>query len=389
MKYLWLYFALLFSNFTFSQVPNPYALIDAKMDKIPDSLTRSTAQISKYIKENFKSDNDRVRAAFYWTASRISYDVANMYAINFNETKEDKIEKTLKSKKGVCINYAEIFNEITNKIGVKSVVIEGYTKQNGKADYVAHAWCGAKLDDNWLVFDPTWASGYVNSKKQFVKKINNEYYKADPLKIINSHMPFDYLWQFLGYPISNEQFLAGQTKVRSNTPPFDYFTEIEKYENYSYMDKLKSSAERIELAGVKNALVFDRLAHKKAEIENLNIKQTVDNYNDIVDEFNEAIALYNNFINYRNTQFKPTFQDNTIKEMIETPRNRLAKCKEAVYNLKNVDKANISVVNGLKRNTTKALEDADVQLKFVNEYISKSKSERKAMLGQRTNILGL
>jgi hypothetical protein len=384
MKWFSFLIAILFSNLVFSQVTNPYAVVDAKMDKIPDSVTKSTSQIANYIKDNFKTDNDKVRAAFFWTASRISYDIENMYSINFNATKEEKINNTLKSKKGVCINYAEIFNEITNKIGVKSVVIDGYTKQNGKVDLVAHAWCGVLLDDNWFVFDPTWASGYVTPKKQFVKKMNNSYYKADPVKIIASHMPFDYLWQFLGYPVSNDQFLAGQTKIKSSEPPFDYFTEIERYESYSYVNKLKSSAERIELAGIKNALVLDRLKHKKAEIENLNVRQTVDNFNDIVTEFNEAIALYNNFVNYRNTQFKPMFQDSTIKEMIQTPRDRLAKCKDAVYALKNVDKANLSVVNGLKKSTTKALEDAENQLKFVNEYISKSKNDRKAMLGQKT-----
>ena len=383
MKYFCL-LLMLFSNLIWSQVVNPYAIVDAKINTIPDSLTKSTSLISKYIKVNFKTNNDKVRAAFYWTASRISYDVANMYAINFNETKEDKINKSLKTRKGICTNYAEIFNDITNKVGIKSVVIEGYTKQNGKVDQVAHAWCGVLLDDNWFVFDPTWASGFVNSKMQFVKRINNYYYKAEPTKIIATHMPFDYLWQFHGFPVSNEQFIAGQVRVKPVGAPFDYFTEIEKHENLSYLDKLKSTAERIELAGVKNGLIFDRLANKKAEIENLNSNQNIDKFNAIVDEFNEAIALYNNFINYRNAQFKPTFQDSTIKEMIETPRDKLAKCKADVYALKNVDSGNLSLVNGLKKNTTKALEDADEQLKFVNEYISKSKSERKAMMGQRT-----
>ena len=383
MKYFCISLVLL-SNLIWSQAANPYATIDAKMNAIPDSLTKSTSLISKYINDNFKTNNDKVRAAFYFTASRISYDVENRFALNFNETKEDKITKSLKSKKGICTNYAEIFNEITNKVGVKSLVIEGYTKQNGKVDNVAHAWCGVLLDDNWFIFDPTWASGYVNPKMQFVKKLNNVYYKADPIKIIASHMPFDYLWQFLGYPISNEQFMAGHILVKSSEPSFDYFNEIEKHENLSYLDKLKSSAQRIEIAGVKNALVFDRLAHKKSEIENLSNNQNVDKFNDIVAEFNEAIALYNNFINYRNAQFKPTFQDSTIKEMIETPRDKLAKCKADVYALKNVDSGNVLIVNGLKKNTTKALEDADEQLKFVNEYISKSKSERKAMMGQRT-----
>ena len=376
-KFLFIF--IIFSNVFYGQTTNPFASIDNIMDKIPVESTKSTGIISKYINANFTNDNDKVRAAFYWTAASITYDLENMFAINFNETKEDKINKTLKSRKGICINYAEIFNDIVNKVGIKCVVIEGYTKQNGKADYVAHAWCGVKLNDDWFVFDPTWASGYVNQNKQFIKKINNNYYMANPVKIIESHMPFDYLWQFLGYPISNEQFLSGKIKTDKTKPPFDYYNQIELYENLSYLEKLKASAERIALAGVKNALVFDRLANKKAEIENLNSNKNAESFNNIATNFNEAILLYNNFINYRNTQFKPTFQDATLKELIETPRNVLFKCKEEIYTLKNSDSANLQLVNGLKKSINQALLDAEEQLKFVTLYISKSKSERKLL----------
>ncbi len=387
MKYIFFSFILFFPLFINAQAVNQYAAIDQKMDVIPESETKSTSLITKYINDNFKTNDEKVRAAFYWTASKISYDIENMYAINFNETKEQKIDKTLKSKKGVCINYAEIFNEITNKLGVKSVVIEGYTRQNGKASYVAHAWCGVKMGEDWFVFDPTWASGYVNQKNQFVKKFNPIYYKADPVKIIVSHMPFDYLWQFLGYPISNDQFLAGQFNINKSLPAFDYFSEIEKYENYPYIDKLVSSAQRIEAAGVKNGLVFDRLAHKKAEIETLTHNKTSQEFNAISAEFNEAINLYNNFINYRNNKFSPAYSDAVIKEMIETPRNTIARCKESLSNLKNVDDSNLPLVKGLSKSIEKSLGLCDEQLAFVNSYISKSKSERKALFVQKS-ILG-
>lgn len=387
MKFIFLSFFLSFTLIINAQAVNQYAAVDAKIAVIPDSLSKSTALIANYIQNNFKTDDEKVRAAFYWTASKISYDIENMYAINFNETKEQKIDKTLKSKKGVCINYAEIFNDITNKLGVKSVVIEGYTRQNGKASYVAHAWCGVKMGDDWFVFDPTWASGYVNSKNQFVKKFNPIYYKADPVKIIISHMPFDYLWQFLGYPISNEMFLAGQTKTNKSQPAFDYYTEIERYETLPYIDKLKSSAQRIELAGVKNALVFDRLANKKAEIEVLTHNKMSEEYNAISSSFNEAINQYNDFINYRNRKFTPTYTDGIIKEMIETPRNTFLKCKESISNLKNVDDSNLPNVKNLSTSINKAIDMCDEQLKFVNDYISKNKSQRKALFGQRS-ILG-
>jgi transglutaminase/protease-like cytokinesis protein 3 len=196
---------LFFSVFSFAQNNLVYDLIDKKIALIPQQSTTSTKEIANYIEANFKTDNEKIRAIFYWTASNISYDVANMFAVNFGETTQDRITKTLKTKKGICGDYAAIFNEIASSVGIKSVVISGYTKQNGKISDLAHAWCAAKIDNKWFVFDPTWGSGSLTNGK-FVKKINNYYFKAEPSKIISSHIPFDYLWQFLNYPITNGEF---------------------------------------------------------------------------------------------------------------------------------------------------------------------------------------
>lgn len=52
-----------------------------------------------------------------------------MFAINFYEKKEDKIAKPLKTRKGICENYASLFTDICIKSGLKSFVIEGYTSK--------------------------------------------------------------------------------------------------------------------------------------------------------------------------------------------------------------------------------------------------------------------
>ena len=88
MKKVFLF--LIFTGISFGQVKSPYALIDAKMDKIPADLSTSTDGIVKYINENFKSENDKIRAAFYWIASNISYDIENITSIDFKEVSPDK-----------------------------------------------------------------------------------------------------------------------------------------------------------------------------------------------------------------------------------------------------------------------------------------------------------
>src|SRR5450759_502438 len=191
----------LVSQILFAQKPviNEYSTIDKRALQLPESLTKTIDGIAGYVTSNFKTDKEKARAIFIWIASNIQYDIDNMFAINFYEQKEEKISKALRNRKGICENYAALFNDVASKSGIISFMIEGYTKQNGFADYIPHAWCAALIDNSWFMFDPTWGSGYVSNGK-FYKKINNDYFKVAPSTLIKSHMPFDFLWEFLNYP---------------------------------------------------------------------------------------------------------------------------------------------------------------------------------------------
>ncbi len=121
---LFLFLLTFFSiNKAIGQVANEYAAIDKKMAVMPDSLSNSTQKIANYINSKFTKDSEKLRAAFFWTANSIAYDVPNMFEPNFLDSPQEKILKTLKSKKGVCIHYAEVFNDIVNKTGITCYVI--------------------------------------------------------------------------------------------------------------------------------------------------------------------------------------------------------------------------------------------------------------------------
>ena len=346
--------------------------------QLPDSLTKTTDLIANYIIANFSSDNDKSRAIFIWVASNIQYDIDNMFAINFYEKKEDKIAKTLKTRKGICENYASLFTDICIKSGLKSFVIEGYTRQNGFTDYLPHAWSATLIDTSWFLFDPTWGSGYVNGGK-FFKKINNEYFKAPPATLIKSHIPFDYLWQFLNYPISNQEFYEGKTQQNKTKVYFSFKDTLQAYEKQSHIEQLISSAYRVEKNGVKNSLVFDRLQHLKLEIENDRQTKTVNTYNSAVVDYNEAINGLNEFINYRNKQFTPKKSDPEIQSMLDVPDNKL---KEAKNKLGEISSTDVNTAHMI-RQFTKSIDDASKQMKeqqdWLKLYFSKSKSGRKSM----------
>ncbi|MGO4904656.1 transglutaminase domain-containing protein [Flavobacterium sp. W20_MBD1_R3] len=383
MKNIFLLLSFFFSLLSIGQVNPGYALVDAKMAAIPANSTTSIDAIASYINANFKTETDKIRAVFYWTASNISYDVANMYSLNPNETGAEKITKTLKTKKGVCIHYATVFNALVQKIGIQSYIIEGYTKQNGKVSDLAHAWTAAKIDKKWYIFDPTWGSGYVNNGK-FSKKLNNSYFKAEPAKIIASHIPFDYLWQFLNYPITNAAFYEGKIQSNKTKNYFDFEKEIDKYNALPEADKLFASAERIEKNGLKNAMILERYEGKKEQLTYLRQNANIEKLNTVVRELNEAVVLLNDFIQYRNNKFKPTMSDGEISSMIQTPREKLAKCQNDIYSVGFVGSQNTANVASMKKSIEATLAQAEEHALFVKNYLSKSKIVRKTMFSKVT-----
>lgn len=374
---------LMFTFFSFGQVKSPYALTDAKMDKIPADLSSSTDGIAKYINENFKSENDKIRAVFYWTASNIRYDIENIASIDFKEVSPDKIKNTVISKKGVCIHYAEVFNDIAKKVNIKSYIVYGYTKQNGKVDVLSHAWCAARIDSTWWLFDPTWGAGYVD-KNKFFKKLNNLNFKAAPAQFVATHMPFDYLWQFLDYPVTNQEFIDGKTQINTTKPKFDFVNQIEEYDRMSDLDKARTVLIRIQNNGVKNSLIQEMVQFQKSEADALQNNEAMAKMQGISDDYNLAIAQFNDFIMYRNNKFKPLLPDEAIKEMIVTPKQKILDCQNRIYKIGKYNDNNFENVKSLKKSIIDILKHIEEQEKFVNDYLSKSKSARKGMFTKVT-----
>jgi hypothetical protein len=381
MKNIYLLLFIFCSMFSFGQTTIGYALVDAKINAIPANATISTDAIVNFINANFKTDNDKIRAAFYWTASNIRYDVKNMMNQNPFETSQEKITNTLETRTGVCIDYAEVFNELMKKIGIETYIIDGYTKQNGKIATLAHAWTASKIDQKWYVFDPNWGAGYVNNGK-FTRKLNNYYFKVDPSKIITSHIPFDYLWQFLNYPITNAEFYEGKNQINKTKKYFDFEKEIAQQNSLTEIDKLFTSAERIEKNGLKNAMIVEYYEVTKKHLKALRENANIDKLNAVLVEMNQAIVLLNDFIYYRNNKFKPTLPDNEIANMIQKAKAQLIKCQKDIYTIGSTGSENAANLTSIKKSIEANLAIAEEHASFVKTYLSKSKTVRKTMFSK-------
>lgn len=362
------------------KVQKNYDLIDAKMDKMPSDFNQSMDDISKYIKTNFETESDRIRAVYYWTVKTISYDVDNMFEVKFDEKLQDRIARAFNDKKGVCFDYANIFNQLATSVGIKSVVVNGYTKWNKvKVDNLSHSWNAARIDDKWYLFDPTWGSGYVVNGI-FTRRPDDKHFKVDPELMINTHMPFDYLWQLREYPISNQEFIEGVYTGDDAKQKFDYANEIIRFESLPRIDQLKEVSDRIEKGGMRNQHISQAFVYAKTAWRNENEREKGKKYTEIIDQFNRVNKQLNDFIHYRNKQFQPLVSDEEIKRKIQEPIDSLIKCQEVLSDFeKEVSSANKSSVENLRKTISQTLERANEHLQFVNLYLTKPILVRKTM----------
>jgi hypothetical protein len=367
-----------------------YAAIDKKALEIPLSQTKTTRDIAGYMNEQFKTEEEKVRGIFIWVAANLEYDLDNMFAVNNNETREDKIKKALKTRRGICENYAAVFNDICRKCGLNSEIIVGYTRQEGFSDFLRHGWCAVQVDGKWRLFDPTWGSGYIMNNK-FTPKINNEFYEADPQMLIKTHMPFDPVWQLSYYPVSNKEYTDKKTQLNNGKPYFSFPDTIKIFQGLTELQQWEAEARRLEQNGVSNMPVHDRLANLKSNIDvyyrNEEVhkqNRIVDRYNVAVDDFNEGVSALNVFINYRNKQFSPMKSDPAIQGMVDSAENKISRAENSLRSIRGgYDKID-AMMQPVQRSIDEARKVLDDQKEFLAEYFGKSKLGRKTMFRKYT-----
>lgn len=367
-----------------------FAATDKKVKELPATAATSTAGIAGWISGNFTRDTDKARAAYIWVASNLSYDIDNMFALNFHEKRADKVVKALATRKGVCEHYAALFVEICTKAGLKAFVVEGFTRQNGFVDYIPHAWSAVRTDGQWHLFDPTWGSGYVQNGK-FTRKISNNYFKVAPEKIVKTHLPFDYMWQCLEYPVTSSEFIEGKAATRTGKQPFAFTDSIAVFETQSEMEYYAAAVNRIEQNGLRNSMQFDRLQQLKMALENDRQNKLVEDqnrkseiYNNAVSKFNRTIYYFNEFVDYRNKQFKPEKTDADIQAMLDAAANKLKETDSLLATIQQPQASLATLVEDLKQKTPDIGKHISEQQEWLKKYFSKGKAGRKSMFTKYT-----
>ncbi|MDR1130200.1 MAG: hypothetical protein LBK96_04395 [Prevotellaceae bacterium] len=269
-----------------------YRYIDSVMRVCPAQRTQSVENIGKYIKDKFSSDSDRLRAAYSWVAQHINYDIAKMHSGITYKHESEVVKQVLRTRKTVCFGYVVTLKAILENLGIKTVTVKGYTKQNGKIDEIPHAWCAVKHNGEWRLIDPTWSSGYYSSGK-FHKRFNDKWFLVNPDRIISSHIPFDPVWQFSYFPLNSSEFY-GETGADSiSSRFFSYLDTINIIEKSSEKERLIAENRRIRSMGVNNSMISKHINDNVRYLEYIEHDANVSIFNEAVNLYNLAGSLYN------------------------------------------------------------------------------------------------
>ncbi len=304
--------------FTKAQVYN-LDQVDNRMHEIPFQKTFSTKEIADFINQNFISEKNKVRAAYFWVAYNIAYNKDSANIINLGVlTQQQKINAALRRKKGVCENFAAIFNDICRQTGINSFIVDGYTKQHGRIDDAGHAWCAVKVEGVWLLCDPTWDAGVSITK----------YFLAMPEEMIQSHMPYDPMWQLLENPLSHARFYKGDVYNKTKEMLFNYSDSLTTYFGLDSLQKLKVVLARIQKGGLYNKMITERTLLLRMHIEIIRQDKDATDYNTSIADIKNAGNLYNSFIEFRNKKFL------SLKAN-EDPGNLLKQAEQKIHDAKN------------------------------------------------------
>lgn len=262
-------------------------------------------ELSKKIDYDFKTDLEKIRAAFYWLALNITYDISISNAkiikspelfIYFNDDdlkrrisyKNDEIvNETLRSKKAVCNGIALSFQKICNLLKIENELIKGYTQTNfnninNTPKTKNHIWNAVNIKNRWVFVDVTFSIDNSNN----YSKPRRSYFDISKNTLQLSHYPSEQKWRdiigqnslkkFCNQPIFSAIFFKEKVELLSPKKGEIYSktrTLLFEFKNLKPYTEVKYGFENI----IKKAKIEFKndIANLELKVPNRNLKLTI------------------------------------------------------------------------------------------------------------------
>ena len=206
-----------------------FADVDAHARKLNKSATYQ--QTAERLVAPFESEADRARAIFIWITDNIDYDIKGFntmqqgprrHKITYDAARSEeevrrerqiaKATEAFRKKKGVCQDYAYLFQYMCEHVGIEAVFIPGHGRFspqsiNRPPKSSNHAWNAVRIDSAWYLLDATWAAGNTDMEAgKFTREYKEGYFMTPPDRFITTHFPDNPEWQLLETTLDADQF---------------------------------------------------------------------------------------------------------------------------------------------------------------------------------------
>ena len=171
-------FVLLLQLLCFSEkiISQEFSAIDTHLVSLRTQNYSSIEQLHNQIIEPRYNEEQKVYAIAKFITNTIAYGKRARKPLN-----------TINSREGVCQDYAELFIALCELSSIENnyVTGDGKTSTEDIGFYTSnHAWNIVKVNEQYQIYDLTWAAGgYDNETNTFEKKFNPQYFNADPLSL--------------------------------------------------------------------------------------------------------------------------------------------------------------------------------------------------------------
>ncbi|WP_165872257.1 transglutaminase domain-containing protein [Tenacibaculum sp. M341] len=239
-------FILVFFLFTLHSFSQDFSSVKEKVNAYKGIST--SEKLALQLKKDFKSNENKIKALYYWLTNNIRYDLEEFYNPNREkvtvfryqtlEERERKIKamndkiikETLLRRRAVCEGYARTFADVCTLLNIENEVITGYVRAsinyiNKPLEQPNHAWNAVKLNNKWIYIDATWGAGFEFNGK-WLKKFNPYFYNIPNKKYFKTHLPEKSVWRlrvgnidkqkFYEQPILSNDFLSTNIELSEN-----------------------------------------------------------------------------------------------------------------------------------------------------------------------------
>jgi len=188
---------------------NRFKQLDEDALKVQYSGT-SVRELANLLSQYATTDEEKARIIYTWITHNIAYDVVALSTfMNQNIYPDVTVNAVLTTRQTICSGYANLYQQLAQEMGLKSVIVIGYAKgvdyAVGDDQNVNHAWNAVQIDSKWFLLDSTWGAGTI-SNNRFEKSFNPAYFATNPEYFIYTHFPENSKWQLLPNPYTRAMF---------------------------------------------------------------------------------------------------------------------------------------------------------------------------------------